>query len=323
MIAERPCSEIYRCAGIRRNFEELPLIRNELDPSVRMSSLWISECMPDLPGNPVTFDLSSMSKAQRMHFAEQQYLPETAMKTGTLFLETQQHYTILAGAQDHVCITVELGENSTDKLTDICKTIGEKHPFSRHPVFGYLTKSPMEAGTGFFCKALLHLPALEAGNEIDLHREGAKKDGFVIEPYISGVKGFYILRNNVTFGKTVDEICQGFDFWLGKLETTEENSSQNVDEPKVLKMRDEAFRALGTLRYAKALPFEEFLTCIGKIRNGAIRSWLPLRLSQCVEICRVGSRSNVMSARTADDADESVIRANLLERVMKRILEDT
>ncbi len=137
---------------------------------------------------------------------------------------------------------------------------------------GYLTSRITEIGTGLKMSVILHLPGIFRTGYIHKLTQAVHQVGFSLKEYSLGLNDlthdFYELSNLITIGKSENELIEGMDELIDKIEKKEKSALETllgVDD-KVLE--DEICRAYGILKNARLITYEESILLLSKVRLG-------------------------------------------------------
>lgn len=156
--------------------------------------------------------------------------------------------------------------------------LGSALPFAYSGRFGFLTTCPTNTGTGMRVSCLAHLPALSRLGRMpgvleNLSHLGVTARGIYGEG--TCVLGdFYQVSNATCLGRSEEEFCQNIDRVIRNLMRQETGARETLLKGGLrLKTEDAVYRALGLLRHARSLSYEEFMQNISLVRLGAAMGW--------------------------------------------------
>jgi protein arginine kinase len=152
--------------------------------------------------------------------------------------------------------------------------------YAYHPRFGYLTACPTNVGTGLRLSVMLHLPALKMTGEIEKVRRAARDMGLAVRGfYGEGSESpgeFYQVSNQTTLGKSDEMILREMEQdIIPKIVGYERNARQNIITNRRELLEDQAWRALGALRYARSMKTDEAMELLSLVRFGALSGIIP------------------------------------------------
>ncbi|OGR41766.1 MAG: hypothetical protein A2X35_12505 [Elusimicrobia bacterium GWA2_61_42] len=158
------------------------------------------------------------------------------------------------------------------------EALGRQLPFAYSGKFGFLTACPTNAGTGMRVSCLAHLPALsrlgrmpavlESLSHLSVTARGIYGEG----TYVLG--DFYQISNATCLGRGEEEFCENIDRVIRNLIRQEIAAREALLKgPLKLKTEDAVYRALGLLKHARRLSYEEFMQNMSLARMGAAMGW--------------------------------------------------
>jgi len=248
-------------------------------------------------------DLGALSRHQQMLLREKHLLSE-----GECLPEHHRH---LVASADGLCVAKI---NNQDHLrlqfyapgfqpAVVLKTLLEKEAtldshldLAFQEDFGYLTASPVDAGTGLHMSALLHLPGLVMGGEIDKILNALRQLRFSVKGLFGGgraVRGaLFLVTNLVTLGRDEQEVVSDFEFHVGKVLRHERTARQQLFSSDSLGLEDLARRSLAVVRNALLMTSQEGYDRLNHLRLGAGLGMLPeldfSRLNQALVAIQTG-----------------------------------
>ena len=197
-------------------------------------------------------------------------------RAGAVLLSEDETLSIMVNEEDHVriqCIYPGLQLEETYRQADGVDDVLEKElPYAFDEEFGYLTSCPSNTGTGMRASVMMHLPALTMTKQIEQIIPAISRLGLVVRgSYGEGSKALgniYQVSNQVTLGKTEQEILEELNNITSRLIGHERKSREKLVENSKLALEDRVFRSLGTLTYARLLQIGEAARCLSDVRLG-------------------------------------------------------
>jgi protein arginine kinase len=169
-------------------------------------------------------------------------------------------------------------EESFRSALKLDEALGRALPFAYGGKFGFLTACPTNTGTGMRVSCLAHLPALSRLGRMpqvleNLSHLGVTARGIYGEgTFVLG--DFYQISNATCLGRSEEEFCQNIDRVIRNLIRQEIAAREALLKgPMKLKTEDAVYRALGLLRHARSLSYEEFMQNVSLARMGAAMGW--------------------------------------------------
>lgn len=223
--------------------------------------------------------MSELSQLDREVLVEKHLIsPQLANpeRSGAVMLSEDETVSIMVNEEDHVriqCIYPGLQLTEAYQQADAVDDILEKElPYAFDEEFGYLTSCPSNTGTGMRASVMMHLPALTMTKQIDRIIPAISRLGIVVRgSYGEGSKALgniYQVSNQVTLGKTEQEILEELENITSRLIAHERKSRKALVEKSKTALEDRLFRSLGTLVYARLLQTGEAARCLSDVRLG-------------------------------------------------------
>jgi protein arginine kinase len=183
--------------------------------------------------------------------------------------------------------------------------VREVLPPLRDPQFGWITSSPLDAGTGLRASLLLHLPALcAAGWTLGL-AESMEALGHPLRGPWGDISeddaGLFLLTHRRTMGLSESEILEGLEKAASILVREEERASARLVQEWNDELRDVVDRSVAVLGSARLLSRRELSTRVRWLTLGARWGWIPAREARCAMEAhlRTGERSMARAAGAA------------------------
>jgi protein arginine kinase len=208
-------------------------------------------------------------------------LASSVLPTGAA-VSNDEDLSVMVNEEDHVrlqCLhagfAIEEAFRAALKLDD---ELGRALPFAYGARFGFLTACPTNTGTGMRVSCLAHLPALSRLGSMpqvleNLSHLGVTARGIYGEgTYVLG--DFYQISNATCLGRSEEEFCQNIDRVIRNLIRQEIAAREALLKGHMrVKTEDAVYRALGLLKHARSLSYEEFMQNVSLARMGAAMGW--------------------------------------------------
>lgn len=192
-------------------------------------------------------------------------------------INESESISVMVNEEDHIRAQVFQSGHSIrgayQRAEDLDSALMGRVPIAFSEEFGFLTACPTNTGTGLRVSVMLHLPGLVWADEIEKSTHAAQKTNMAVRGlYGEGSRAtgdFYQVSNQITLGRTEDEILSDVQALVDSLLATE----RKVREALLVGDRrertlDRIFRGLGTLERAHILSTEEALSCLSAVRFG-------------------------------------------------------
>ena len=219
------------------------------------------------------YEYIDLEKADRIDLLSPQFV---SMKDSALILSKYGAVSIMINEEDHLRIQVILPglalKEAYEKAVLIEKLLSEKLQFAYSEKLGYLTACPTNLGTGMRASLMLHLPAIsEAGAVNSLVNEADKAGILVRGANGEGSKAqgaLFQLSNRATLGVTEKEITERLTEVASQIVKQEEKLFDKLKKAQGVVMEDKIMRAYGSLKYARLLSADEFISLYSLARMG-------------------------------------------------------
>ena len=137
---------------------------------------------------------------------------------------------------------------------------------------GYLTACPTNIGTGIRVSAMLHLPGLVLGEQINPIIQSVNKLGLAVRGlYGEGTEALgnvFQVSNQMTLGESESAIVERLDKVLSQIIEHEENARQLLLEKKPKSVFNHIGRAYGILANAHSISSKETMNLLSLMRLG-------------------------------------------------------
>jgi len=202
------------------------------------------------------------------------------------------------------------------------EALGARLPLAYGAKFGFLTACPTNTGTGMRVSCLAHLPALSRLGQMpqvleSLSHLGVTARGIYGEgTYVLG--DFFQISNATCLGRSEEEFCGNIDRVIRNLIRQEISARETLLKGRLkLKTEDAVFRALGLLKHARTLSYEEFMQNISLARMGAAMGWdMGVDFSTFNQVTLLMQPAHIQAAagRELSPAERDAFRAEYLRK---------
>ncbi len=261
-------------------------------------------------------DITAMSLVER-HIISPDFAKNRASKA--LLLSDDESVSIMLCEEDHIRIQVmraglapDEAYAEADKIDNI---LGSKLNFAFNERLGYLTECPTNLGTGLRASLMLHLPALESNGAVNRFASTVSKIGFTVRgTYGEGSKvsgAMYQLSNQVTLGISETAAIENLKCIALQAISQERATREALDAETI---EDAAYRALGTLKFARSISSSEFMELISKVRLGismGIIKDIPLTTAEQLIIEAGPAAVQAAQGKPLEAAERDKLRAAL------------
>lgn len=234
-----------------------------------------------LAARPLWVDLERTDKVEARFLVERHLISRELESgkgpRGALF-GSDEVVSVMINEEDHLRIqavrtSLALEASFADaKAADL--TLEPRLAFAVSPRYGYLTACPTNAGTGMRASVMLHLPALVQLKQIDKVFQAASRTGLAVRGFngegTPAMGDLYQISNQVTLGKSEEEIVRGLEEMLPRMLEYEERCRQELATRGRLKLEDKVHRALAVLKAARTISSEEAMQHLSQVRLGVV-----------------------------------------------------
>ena len=155
----------------------------------------------------------------------------------------------------------------------------KKVDYAFDPQLGYLTACPTNLGTGIRVSAMLHLPGLVLGEQINPIIQSVNKLGLAVRGlYGEGTEALgnvFQVSNQMTLGEAESAIVERLDKVLSQIIEHEENARQLLLEKKPKTVYNHIGRAYGVLANAHSISSKETMNLLSLLRLGVDLGLFP------------------------------------------------
>lgn len=249
---------------------------------------------------------------------------------GRFFLrDGQGEATCMVNEENHLTLSItrpglellEIAESSRALLASV------RVQMAYDTVLGYLTANPGSVGAGFHASVLLHLPALDALDDMKRVLFNFERDwkGLAFYKLLSDLNNasgsFYLLTNRVTLGVDQSEIVGLVTDAAQAIISKEMFARHKILNVKVDDMKDRFWRAWGLLRHARKLSFPEAVNRFSFVKLGSDLGILPRIGEREWRSTVIGAQRyhmRVLNNQITEQSDEPYIRASMFRQFIER-----
>ncbi len=225
-------------------------------------------------------------RQQEKRFLVERHLVSHALASAVLpaaaAVSGDEDLSVMINEEDHLrlhCLSAGFAiEEAFRSALALDEALGRALPFAYAPRFGFLAACPTNTGTGMRVSCLAHLPALSRLGRMpqvleNLSRLGVTARGIYGEgTYVLG--DFYQISNATCLGRSEEDFCRNIDRVIRNLIRQEISAREELLKGGFkLRTEDAVYRALGLLKNARTLSYEEFMQNISLVRMGAAMGW--------------------------------------------------
>jgi len=251
----------------------------------------LEEIKPEVDTLPAIKDgfseqLNELSATEKQVLVERHLISREHAAKGmgsAVVINPQQTVSIMINEEDHLrmqAITCGLELEKTFQLIDEIDTALEAQlDFAFDEELGYLTACPTNVGTGMRASAMVHLPGLVLGEQINQVVNSVNKIGLAVRGlYGEGTEAMgnlFQVSNQTTLGEKEDQIIGRLHKVIETLIQRETQARENLMATKRTTLMDQIGRAYGILTHAYSISSKEALNLISVLRLGIDLGFFP------------------------------------------------
>ena len=239
-----------------------------------------------------------------------------------IIISDDESVCVMIGEEDHIRIQVMYNGLSLEKAYDTAERIDtllcDKLHFAFNPQLGFLTECPTNLGTGLRASVMLHLPLLEASNDISSIADSVSKIGFTVRGmYGEGSESkasLYQLSNQITLGISERDALKNLEAITRQIIDKEQKSRNECNK---IRLEDRIYRSYGILKNARMMNTGEMMKYISLIKLGCSMGILQIDKTLPVRILIEGQPNMLMRVYGTMDSDERDIkRAEMIRALL-------
>jgi len=237
--------------------------------------------------------------------------------------------SVMVNEEDHLRIQV-LGAGLQlsallQKIDGLDEKLAEQLDYSFHSQFGFVTSCPTNVGTGMRLSVMLHLPALVLSKLIEKVFNAVNKMNLAVRGFYGEATeasgDFYQISNQITLGKTPDDLLAELDKTIPKIVSYEREVRRGlVDEDERKILDDKVWRAFGILTSARTISSEEAMHLLSHVRMGVNLGILTsLKLETLNELFVVTQPGHLQQreGRTLKQEERDITRATYIRERLR------
>src|ERR1700722_7822137 len=200
-----------------------------------------------------------------------------------LVLNREETFSVMINEEDHLRmqalrpgLQLKQAWNAIDHLDS---ELEKKLDYAFDGDLGYLTACPTNLGTGIRVSAMLHLPGLVLGEQINPIIQSVNKLGLAVRGlYGEGTEALgnvFQVSNQMTLGENESAIVERLEKVLSQIIEHEENARQTLLEKKTKVVFNHIGRAYGILANAHSISSKETMNLLSLMRLGVDLGQFP------------------------------------------------
>jgi protein arginine kinase len=230
--------------------------------------------------------LNELSATEKQVLVERHLISREHAAKGmgsAVVINAPQTISIMINEEDHLrmqAITCGLELGKTFQMIDEIDTALEAQlDFAFDEEMGYLTACPTNVGTGMRASAMVHLPGLVLGEQINQVVNSVNKIGLAVRGlYGEGTEAMgnlFQVSNQTTLGEKEDQIIGRLHKVIETLIQRETQARESLMATKRTTLMDQIGRAYGILTHAYSISSKEALNLISILRLGIDLGFFP------------------------------------------------
>lgn len=201
------------------------------------------------------------------------------------------------------------------------KMLSEGVNYAYDDQLGFLTSCPTNAGTGLRASVMMHLPAMTASKGISRISSMISKVGMTVRgAYGEGsiaTGSFYQISNQITLGVSEQDIINRLTKTVTTVMDYERNGRKELYKNLGILLEDKVFRAIGVLKNARRMGYNEAQKLISDVALGASLGIVPNLKSSELYAAMMDTRPAIIaqmdSRMTPQQRD--IKRADLIRKI--------
>ena len=277
-------------------------------------------------------DIEALKEVERMVLVEKHLIsPLQAANPHfrAAIVSADSSMSIMVNEEDHFRIQVmKPGLDLTevfaiaDKIDDAMEA---KMDFAFDEGLGYLTACPTNIGTALRATAMLHMPGLVLGRQIDNMARAAAQVGLNVRGMYgegSEVHGdIFQVSNQLAMGYSEAELIDSMTEMVRQIASQERLTRNQLLTRNRLGVEDMTWRAYGILSYARALENTEAMNLYSKALLGIELGLLPLKKETIYQLMVVTRPNHILDIlfRTGEPYTKDELRAKMAREKISEV----
>lgn len=227
----------------------------------------------------LSIGISELSELEKQILVERHLISRelSGAKSGAgVIISHNQAISVMINEEDHLRIQVLRSgfqlKKAWNAINAFDSALEEQLDYAFLPDKGYLTACPTNLGTGMRASAMMHLPALVIGGQMEKVVRAVNQLGMVVRGQFgegSDASGsIFQISNQTTLGESEPQIIKRLGSVLSTIVEHETNARQRLLESDSSKLFDKIGRAFGILQNSHILNSSEAMNLLSLIRLG-------------------------------------------------------
>jgi len=329
-----PAQEVVISSRVRlaRNLAGMPFLNRCTDTQQAEleQRLRAHVARDELLGPHMYVDLSAANALRRQLLVERHVISRHHADANCprgVAVSRDERIAIMVNEEDHIRMQVlrsglQLDE-AVSEINRIDDALEQQIDWAFHARYGYLTACPTNVGTGLRISVMLHLPALRLSAEVERALQAARDMHVAVRGlYGEGTEAagdFFQLSNQVTLGKTEEQIVQEFSDAIlpGFIDYEMQAREALANGPDRAGLDDKIYRAVALLRAARRIGSDEMMYLLSLVRLGVnLRRISDIPLDVIHELFLLGQPAHLQRLlnRQLDDNERDEARAQFIQQ---------
>ncbi len=247
-----------------------------------------------------------------------------------IVLNREESFCVMINEEDHLRMQalrpgfqIREAWNAIDQMDS---ALEKKLNFAFDNELGYLTACPTNLGTGIRVSAMLHLPGLVLGEQINPIIQSVNKLGLAVRGlYGEGTEALgnvFQVSNQMTLGESETGIVERLEKVLAQIIEHEENARLSLMEKKPKTVYNHIGRAYGILANAHSISSKETMNLLSLLRLGVDLNLFPGAKRALVDELFLTTQPAHLQKQISDklSAEErDLIRADMVRERLKGV----
>jgi protein arginine kinase len=331
---EGPRSDIVLSSRLRlaRNLAGYPFANRATDEQKREIAQRVREPLSSLSFRAPMFhvELDQVDRLEARFLVERHLISrelESARGPRAVAFGADEVVSVMINEEDHLRIqTIRSSlalEEAWRLAVELDRSLEQAMEYAASTRYGYLTACPTNVGTGLRASVMLHLPALVHLKQVEKVFQAASRTGLTVRGfYGEGTMAsgdLYQISNQVTLGRTEEEILHNLQTMLPRIIEYEEVCRKELASRGRVKLEDKVHRALAVLRAARTLTSEEAMQYLSSVRLGVVMALLAdVDLARVNELFVLTQPAHLqkLEGRPLDPEERDVRRASFVRATL-------
>ena len=290
------------------------------------------ESLPEMKG-AFSEAMDNLSALDRQILVERHLISREHAVKGSgsgLVFNREESFCVMINEEDHLRMQalrpgLQLRQ-AWGAIDHLDSELEKKLDYAFNNDLGYLTACPTNLGTGIRVSAMLHLPGLVLGEQINPIIQSVNKLGLAVRGlYGEGTEALgnvFQVSNQMTLGENELTIVERLDKVLSQLIEHEENARQTLLEKKPKVVFNHIGRAYGILANAHSISSKETMNLLSLMRLGVDLELFPAGERATVDELFILTQPAHLQKQFSDKLtaeERDVLRADMVRDRLKHV----